>query len=320
MTALYAARGNRYVVASPAEVRRRGVALPATPDAAAKAGGWMGQAIDAFCRVEAPSDPVHPFRSDGLLIGPFETAAPFSVLIVNTDGTLAERSGNGLTIFATALHALAIAPTGAFDLNVCHAAGVTTTRVRLADREGHRGVWLDMGKPMFGAAAVGALETAVRSNRLVGREVHTVFALAAIDSRWTASQFVRLGNPHCVTLLAHPTALPTWDQLRDPKTAGALGAIANLGGSVCPGGVNLQWAAQTGDGQVSAVVFERGEGATLSSGTSACAVAAAALRVGWIMGPEIEIVMPGGVAPVLAEPCEGGWRIRLFGEADQVPD
>jgi diaminopimelate epimerase len=38
-------------------------------------------------------------RSDGLLIGPFQSAPPFDVLIVNTDGTLAERSGNGLTIF-----------------------------------------------------------------------------------------------------------------------------------------------------------------------------------------------------------------------------
>jgi diaminopimelate epimerase len=37
------------------------------------------------------------------LVGPFQSSPPFDLLIVNTDGTLAERSGNGLTIFSQAL-------------------------------------------------------------------------------------------------------------------------------------------------------------------------------------------------------------------------
>ena len=40
------------------------------------------------------------FLSDGLLVGPFPDENAFGMLIVNTDGTLAERSGNGLTIFS----------------------------------------------------------------------------------------------------------------------------------------------------------------------------------------------------------------------------
>jgi hypothetical protein len=40
------------------------------------------------------------YRSDGLLVGPFPDENAFALLIVNTDGTLAERSGNGLTIFS----------------------------------------------------------------------------------------------------------------------------------------------------------------------------------------------------------------------------
>ena len=63
-------------------------------------------------------------------------------------------------------------------------------------------------------------------------------------------------------------------------------------------------------------VFERGEGPTASSGTSASAVACAAWRVGWVAAGEVKVVMPGGTAPILLEEVEGELsRVRLFGTA-----
>lgn len=62
---------------------------------------WAALAIASECEwgtlPRAATPKAH--RCDGLLVGPFQSAPPFDVLIVNTDGTLAERSGNGLTIF-----------------------------------------------------------------------------------------------------------------------------------------------------------------------------------------------------------------------------
>ena len=67
---------------------------------------------------------------------------------------------------------------------------------------------------------------------------------------------------------------------------------------------------------VVARVFERGEGPTASSGTSATAVACAAWRVGWVRAGEVKVTMPGGTAPILLEEELGELsRVSLFGTA-----
>jgi diaminopimelate epimerase len=81
-------------------------------------------------------------------------------------------------------------------------------------------------------------------------------------------------------------------------------------------GVNLQWAARASGNRVLARVFERGEGPTASSGTSACAVACAAWCAGWVEGAEVAVVMPGGTVPVrLQTQAETVLSVSLFGAA-----
>ena len=316
---LYDARGNRYVVATPAMVRAAGIALPESAAAAARAhAAWSLRAVDDFCRV-SPGPGDRPHRSDGLLIGPFGDGPPYALLVVNTDGSLAERSGNGLTIFATSLRDGGAKFDGEFELVVHHGAGATRVAAAFAQRGGRGGVWLDLGVARFGAHEVGAREgtyEALADGRC------RVGALAAIDGAWTSTQFVRIGNPHAVTLLPDADLLPDLTRV-SAETRSALRQIADAqsargGGAVCPAGINLQWAAKTGAARIDARVFERGEGPTASSGSSASAVAAAALKAGWVAGPEIEVAMPGGVAPLLAQPEDGSWRLKLFGEARRV--
>ncbi|MNI60995.1 Diaminopimelate epimerase [compost metagenome] len=87
-------------------------------------------------------------------------------------------------------------------------------------------------------------------------------------------------------------------------------------GQPCPAGINLQWAMREAEGRIAARVFERGEGPTASSGTSATAVACAAWRVGWVTAGEVKVVMPGGTAPILLEEVDGELgRVNLFGTA-----
>ena len=104
MAAFYDARGNTYFVASPEEIG--GFAdLPRTaPEAARTRERWARRAIERICGRPNVSEGIETggakrYRSDGLLVGPFLEEHAFALLIVNTDGTLAERSGNGLTIF-----------------------------------------------------------------------------------------------------------------------------------------------------------------------------------------------------------------------------
>jgi diaminopimelate epimerase len=258
-----------------------------------------------------------------LLIGPFQDSPPFDLLIVNTDGTLAERSGNGLTIFSQALSEQGRLPGDEVCLLRVHhdkadAVSPVGTSVKPAEVEGVKGFWLDLGKPSFGPDAVGA--KGVDDVLLNDRDVSHVQALSALDFSWSRSQFVRIGNPHCVTLLESADALPSNEQMREPELSEGLTRIAYAmpagTGEPCAAGVNLQWAMLESEGRVLARVFERGEGPTASSGTSASAVACAAWRVGWVSAGEVKVVMPGGTAPILLEEEQGELsRVRLFGTA-----
>ncbi|HWH86393.1 MAG TPA: diaminopimelate epimerase [Pseudomonas sp.] len=322
MTRFYDARGNIYAVVSPQALREAGIALPASAaECAASRQQWNEAAIALCCHWPEGQRPANskPHRSDGLLIGPFQTSAPFDVLIVNTDGSLAERSGNGLTIFSQALTEQGLMPEEGAVLRVHHAKGeALETSVKPAEVEGVRGFWLDLGQPGFGPQAVSA--QAVESIQFNNREVSQVLPLAQLDPDWIHSQFVRIGNPHCVTLLGDAAALPSNEQMRESPLNERLTAIAYAmpigAGNPCPAGVNLQWAALASPQKILARVFERGEGPTASSGTSASAVACAAWRVGWVGAGEVQVIMPGGTAPVLLEVSEAELlRVRLFGTA-----
>ncbi|MFI8394141.1 diaminopimelate epimerase [Pseudomonas sp. NPDC078863] len=322
MTSFYDARGNIYAVVSPQALREAGIALPVSAaECAGSRQQWSEAAIALCCHWPDGQRPANskPHRSDGLLIGPFQALAPFDVLIVNTDGSLAERSGNGLTIFSQALIEQGLLPEQGAVLRVHHDKGeALETAVTPAEVEGVRGFWLDLGQPGFGPEAVGA--QTVANVQFNNRDVSHVQPLAELDSDWSYSQFVRIGNPHCVTLLGDASALPSNEQMGESPLNERLTAIAYAmptgAGNPCPAGVNLQWAVLASPQQVLARVFERGEGPTASSGTSASAVACAAWRVGWVEAGEVRVVMPGGTAPVLLEVSEGELlRVKLFGTA-----
>jgi diaminopimelate epimerase len=210
MTKFYDARGNIYGVVSPQALREAGIVLPArAAECAVSRQQWSEAAIALCCHWPGGQRPADskPHRSDGLLIGPFQASAPFDVLIVNTDGSLAERSGNGLTIFSQALTEQGLMAEQGAVLRVHHDKGEpVTTSVKPAQVEGVRGFWLDLGQPGFGPQAVGA--QAVESVQINNRDVSHVQPLAQLNPDWAHSQFVRIGNPHCVTLLGDAAALP----------------------------------------------------------------------------------------------------------------
>lgn len=328
MSQLYDARGNLYAVTTPQALREIGIAIADNAaDAAANRQQWASAAVQAMCGwpQDLPPSGAKAHRSDGLLLGPFQDAAPFDLLIINTDGTLAERSGNGLTIFAQHLTDIGLARDEAgFELRVHHdkPGSITpvTTRAEPMTVGGEAGFWLALGTAGFGLDAVGALAAAVNPAPLNGRPLHHVPALAALDTAWAHSVFVRIGNPHCVTLVGDQAQLPTFAQLHAPELTAGLTRIAfaegELGsGQPCPAGVNLQWAWVMSADQIIARVFERGEGPTASSGTSASAVACAAWHAGLVAAGLIKVQMPGGTAPVRLVEAHGMLQVSLFGVA-----
>ena len=81
-----------------------------------------------------------------------------------------------------------------------------------------------------------------------------------------------------------------------------------------PNRTNVQFARIDGPHDVTAAVWERGAGETLSSGTSATAVASAAIRHGWCESP-VTVHLQGG--DLLVE-VDDEFHARLTGPAEEI--
>jgi diaminopimelate epimerase len=106
---------------------------------------------------------------------------------------------------------------------------------------------------------------------------------------------VSVGNPHAVVV-------------GDPASIEQVGPFLETHARF-PGRTNVQVARIDGPGEVTARVWERGVGETLSSGTSAVAVAAATHHAG-----DVTVHFPGGDLRVRLE----GGRATLYGTAERV--
>ena len=113
---------------------------------------------------------------------------------------------------------------------------------------------------------------------------------------------VRLGNPHAVVLR---DALSRDDLLRLGPAIETHPRFANR--------TNVQLARPEPRDVVSVLVWERGAGETAASGSSAVAVAAAAVARGWCDSP-VRVAMPGGELLVAIE----GTRATVEGPAELI--
>lgn len=236
----------------------------------------------------------HGVGSDGVLALVPSEAATCGIRIFNPDGSEAEKSGNGLRIFAAYLYGRgAVRPGEPFTVET--RAGVVTLTLLSESPEGVMEVEVEMGTATFRSADVGL----AGPDREVDGEL---LELPAGDR--VAIHAVSLGNPHCVVFT---------DEL-DPedlrRRAPQLCAHPSL-----ERGTNVQFARAATPGAVEALVWERGAGETLASGSSACAVAAAAVRRGLVSSREVEVRMPGGTLHVAVRE---DWSVLLRGPVEGV--
>jgi len=231
--------------------------------------------------------------SDGLLAIVPADGADFGVRIFNPDGSEAEKSGNGLRIVAACAHALGrVRPGEPFAVHTLD--GGVTMRVAVAGP----GVWnvdVEMGRARFLASDVGLdgpeREAADEAFELEGGD----------EVRGTA---ISIGNPHLVVFR---------DRLE--PDAHRLHAARLSTHSRFARGTNVQFARVEAPDRIAAWVWERGAGETEASGSSACAVAAAAVRRGLVPAGEIQVHMPGGILEVLVR---NDWTLRLRGPVEEV--
>ena len=197
--------------------------------------------------------------ADGLIRArPGGARADVTMELWNSDGSIAELSGNGLRCLG---QALVLAGTTGRALTVATVRGVHALLVQDTDRPGVHEVVADMGPVDLGGKAADWLLPGV------------------VDAA-----FARIENPHLVLLAPEPQAAPDLDEV---------GRAAN---ETVAGGINVEIIRVSGDDLV-LDVFERGAGRTQACGTGACAAAAVAHDWG-LVGTEVTVHMPGGDARI----------------------
>jgi diaminopimelate epimerase len=211
--------------------------------------------------------------SDGILALVASKTADFGLRIFNPDGSEAEKSGNGLRIFARYLHATGKTKKKHFTVET--KGGLVTIDLHI-DRHGDAGaVTVEMGQATFKPAA---LPCTLAVEELIQQP---------IDAAGRALTFtgVSVGNPHCVLFKAPGESWSREDLL-------ALGPILE-NHALFPKRTNVQLAVPTGPKEIFILIWERGAGETQASGSSSCAAASAAVRLGLVKSP-VTVKMPGG--------------------------
>ncbi|HEY7955798.1 MAG TPA: diaminopimelate epimerase [Polyangia bacterium] len=216
--------------------------------------------------------------SDGILE---RVAAPAgfdaAVRIYNPDGSEAEKSGNGVRIFAKFCLDHGYAPP---DRSIkIHTLGGPVEAHLLAREPSRTILRVSMGHASFRAADL-PMTGAGESGEWVERK------LRAGDRDFTVT-CVSVGNPHAVLL----------DAPFDEAAAKKYGPLVENHPQF-PRRTNVQLVRVRDRHTVEALIWERGAGYTQSSGSSSCAVAAACVRAG-LTDRAVEVVMPGGTLEVI---------------------
>jgi len=228
--------------------------------------------------------------SDGILYGPLKTEkADFGLRIMNPDGSEAEKSGNGLRIFARYLYDTAAVAHEAFTVDTL--GGTVTCQIS----EGAESITVDMGKVSFGLDHI-PVDGPEQADHNIGHK------LTVNDTIYT-TYIADIGNPHCVVPLPEIS----------PELAHQDGAAIERHPDF-PNRTNVQFLKAIDRNNIQIEIWERGAGYTLASGSSSSAAAAVAHRIG-LCDREITVHMPGGKIGI---EIGDDYAIRMTGPATRV--
>ncbi|MBT7299597.1 MAG: diaminopimelate epimerase [Victivallales bacterium] len=241
----YHAIGNDYVVIGPAEFQGE-------PDT---------EVVRLICHRN------YGVGSDGILLGPLDSkSCAFGLRILNPDGSEAEKSGNGLRIFARYLWDQSLVRNDRFTVETL--GGAVSCEVAPDGKS----VTVEMGEVSFDS---GKIPVTGRSREVLHEEIE-------VDGEMLMFCGATVGNPHCVVLTDEPT----------PEAARRFGPLLEVDPRF-PNRTNVQFMKVVDRSNIQIEIWERGAGYTLASGSSSTAAAAVAHRLG-LCGSDITVHMPGG--------------------------
>jgi diaminopimelate epimerase len=227
--------------------------------------------------------------ADGFItIGPGRDGGDCTMTLLNSDGGVAEMSGNGIRCLAWVAARAGLA--GRDELVVDTAAGRRTVKIE-RDAEGDVvAAEVDMGSVTFEPARI----------PVEGDPFDIEAVVHGVTYRGDAAG---IGNPHFVIFVDDPTAARVSQHgprlEHDPRF---------------PRRTNVEFIAVDSPEALTMRVWERGAGETQSCGTGACAAAAVAHRRG-LVGANVRVDVLGGALTVTL-----GSAVRLGGPVVHVFD
>ncbi len=225
--------------------------------------------------------------SDGILEGPL-MGEHLAVKIWNPDGSIAEKSGNGVRIFAKYLKDSGYVQKKNYELMTD--GGMV--EVTYLNEEGSR-LRISMGKLSFVSdeiPVVGEKREVINEDMVFGNNLYPATC-------------VSVGNPHCVIPM----------QEISKEIICKIGAFSE-NARYFPERVNTEIMKVTDRSNIAIETYERGAGYTMATGTGACAAAGVAYKLGLTENKMI-VHMPGGDLQV---EITDDWNAYMTGEVFYV--
>jgi diaminopimelate epimerase len=265
--AKYHALGNDYIVIRPVD--------------------WLGR-LDSD-RIRLICHRNYGVGGDGILLGPSDSSScDFGLRIFNPDGSEAEKSGNGLRIFARFLWDEG--RVGEQPFTVDTPGGAVSCRV---ERDG-RTVAVNMGEVSFDSRRI---PVAGRPRDVLNEEIE-------VDGKTFTFCAATVGNPHCVVLSDAPCPQETQRYGPGIETDPRFGNRTNV-----------QFMKVLDRRNIRIEIWERGAGYTLASGSSSSTAAAAVAHRLGLCDAEITVHMPGGEIDIR---FTEGFQARMTGPVTKV--
>jgi len=228
--------------------------------------------------------------SDGILYGPLQTdKADFGLRILNPDGSEAEKSGNGLRIFARYLYDVGAVKNDTFTVDTL--GGVVTCQIS----ENAESITVDMGMVRFGMDHIPVDGPEQADNELSQQ--------LTVDGTTYTVYVADIGNPHCVIPMREISK----------EIACKVGALIEVHPNF-PKRTNVQFLKAIDRNNIQIEIWERGAGYTLASGSSSSAAAAVAHNIG-LCDEDITVHMPGGKISIQ---IGDQFAVRMTGPATHV--
>ena len=228
--------------------------------------------------------------SDGILVGPLQSEkADFGLRILNPDGSEAEKSGNGLRIFARYLFDQKRVGSSPFTVDTL--GGVATCQVN-ADASS---ISVGMGQVNFHSDVI-PVQVEGEAREVINEEI-------TVSGQTYQYYGATIGNPHCVVPL--PEISENLARTLGPE-------LENH--PFFPNRTNVQLLQILDRNRIRIEIWERGAGYTLASGSSSSAAGAVARKMG-ACDENITVEMPGGEIGLVIDEV---FNVQMTGPATRV--